>query len=64
MIFLEYRTDNGLVVNAIVYDGTDDYTPPDGLALIERGDSEAWIGWTYTDGTFTPPPEPETPVEE
>ena len=55
MIFLEYRTDDGLIVNAIEYNGTDDYTPPDGLALIERGESEAWIGWTYNDGEFTPP---------
>ena len=57
MIFLEYRTDDGLIVNAIVWDGTDDYTPPDGLALIERGDSGAWIGWTYNAGEFTPPEE-------
>ena len=61
MIFLEYRTDDGLIVNAIVWDGTDDYTPPEGLALIERGDSGAWIGWTYDGGTFTPPE--DTPDE-
>jgi len=57
MIFLEYNSD-GLIVNAIVYDGEADYTPPDGLALVERGESEAWIGWTYADGEFTPPAEP------
>lgn len=57
MIWLEYRTDEGLIVNAIVYDGTDDYTPPEGLALVERGESGAWIGWTYDSDTetFTPP---------
>lgn len=59
MIFLEYNTETGLVENAIVYDGEADYTPPEGLALVERGDSGAWIGWTYTDGQFTPPPDPE-----
>jgi hypothetical protein len=59
MTFLEYRTDSGLIVNAIVYDGQDDYTPPEGMSLIERGVSEAWIGWTYVDGKFTPPSEPE-----
>lgn len=58
MIWLEYRTEDGLIVNAIVWDGADDYTPPDGLALIERGESGAWIGWTYTDGVFTAPDEP------
>ena len=57
MIFLEYLTDTGLIVNAIVYDGTGDYTPPEGLNLIERGDSGAWIGWTYNDGAFIPPEE-------
>lgn len=59
MIFLEYRPDDGLIVNAIVYDGTDDYTPPEGLALVEREESEAWIGWTYNadTGEFTPPPD-------
>jgi hypothetical protein len=57
MTFLEYRTEDGLIVNAIVYDGEQDYTPPEGLALIERGDSGAWIGWSYADGEFTAPPE-------
>ena len=56
MIFLEYNAD-GLVTNAIVYDGEEPYTPPDGLSLVERGDSEAWIGWTYDGQGFTPPPE-------
>lgn len=59
MIWLEYRTDDGLIVNAIEYDGEADYTPPQGLALVERGDSGAWIGWTYDaeNGEFTPPTE-------
>ena len=65
MIFLEYRTDNGLIVNAIVWDGTDEYTPPDGLALVERGESGAWIGWAYTDGEFTPSVDiPDEAVED
>lgn len=58
MTWLEYRTEDGLIVNAIVWDGTDEYTPPDGLALVERGESGAWIGWSYTDNGFTPPEEP------
>ena len=47
MIWLEYNTETGLVTNAIEYDGQANYTPPEGLALVERGESEAWIGWTY-----------------
>lgn len=58
MIFLEYRTEDGLIVNAIVYDGDAEYSPPDGLALVERGESGAWIGWIYRDGEFLPPEEP------
>jgi len=61
MIFLEYNTETGLVENAIVYDGDGSYTPPEGLALVKRGDSEAWIGWTYQDGEFSPPPEEPSP---
>ena len=58
MIWLEYKTNDGLIVNAIEYDGADDYTPPDGLALVERGESGAWVGWSYTDGDFSPPEQP------
>ena len=62
MIFLEYN-DAGLITNAIVYDGEEPYTPPDGLSLVERGDSEAWIGWTYDGETFIPPPYPGVEYE-
>jgi hypothetical protein len=56
-IWLEYQIDDGLIVNAIVYDGETDYTPPEGLAIVERGDSGAWAGWIYdaTSKTFEPP---------
>ena len=57
MISLEYNAD-GLIVNAIEYDGEEPYEPPDGLLLVERGDSGAWIGWTYDGENFRPPPEP------
>jgi hypothetical protein len=61
MIWLEYKTDSGLIVNAIQYDGEAEYTPSEGLAFVERGDSGAWIGWTYNaeTGEFTPPSELE-----
>ena len=56
--YLEYRTEDGLIVNAIVYDGEQPYDPGEGRAVVPLGDSGAWIGWTYTDGEFTPPEEP------
>jgi hypothetical protein len=56
-IWLEYRLDTGLVVNAIVWDGAEDYEPPEGLGVVRRGDSGAWAGWTYQGGEFTPPAE-------
>ena len=55
--YLEYRTEDGLIVNAIVWDGEAPYDPGEGRAVVPRGDSEAWIGWTYNadTGEFTPP---------
>jgi hypothetical protein len=46
----------GLVVNAIEWDGVTPWRPPAdhiALPLIEGG-----IGWTFADGQFSPPPEP------
>lgn len=61
--YLEYRTDDGLIVNAIVWDGEAPYDPGEGRAVVPLGDSGAWIGWIYNadTGEFTPPP--ETPSE-
>ena len=28
-----------------------------------EGDTAVWIGGSYTDGTFSPPPEPEVPSD-
>jgi hypothetical protein len=47
----------GLVVNAIEWDGVTQWTPPAdhiALPLIEGG-----IGWTFADGQFIAPPDPE-----
>lgn len=57
--YLEYRTEDGLVVNAIVWDGDQLYDPGEGRAVVPLGDSGAWIGWTYDGETFTPPVEAE-----
>lgn len=49
---------DGLVVNAIVWDGQADYTPADGLTAVLIPDGVgAGPGWTF-DGTnwIAPPP--------
>lgn len=59
MIWLEYRPETGEIINAIEYNGVSEYTPPEGIEILERGESDVWIGWTYDGETFIPPPEPE-----
>ena len=52
---------DGLVVNAIVWDGQTDYTPADGLTVVAIPDGvRAGPGWTH-DGTnwVAPPAEDE-----
>jgi len=50
---------DGLVVNAIVWDGQTDYTAPDGLAVVAIPDGVgAGPGWTYDGANWiAPPPE-------
>ncbi len=55
---------NGNVINTVVWDGENDWVPPEGTTVIAAGDSGAGIGWTYKDGVFTPPPAPEVPKED
>jgi hypothetical protein len=54
--------EDGTVVNIIEYDGQTDYTPPDGLKMLDADDRVA-IGGTYDldSGEYTPPPEPDPP---
>ena len=47
----------GLVVNTIEWDGATFWRPPAGNTAVAT--TEAGIGWTYANGTFTPPPELE-----
>ena len=52
---------DGLVVNAIVWDGQTDYNAPDGLTVVAISDDvRAGPSWTY-DGTdwIAPPAEDE-----
>ena len=46
----------GLVVNTIEWDGATFWQPPAGHIAIAT--TEAGIGYTYANGTFTAPPEP------
>ncbi|WP_154825883.1 tail fiber assembly protein [Enterobacter hormaechei] len=48
---------NGIVANIIVWDGVNDWKPSEG-EVIPLSDN-AGIGWGYSDGKFSPPPEPE-----
>lgn len=51
---------SGLVVNTIIWDGKSTWAPPEGHQAIKLPkNSEAGIGWSYIDGQFTPPPDPE-----
>jgi hypothetical protein len=46
----------GLVVNTIEWDGATFWQPPAGHIAVAT--TEAGIGYTYANGTFTAPPEP------
>jgi hypothetical protein len=47
----------GLVVNVIEWDGIKPWQPPVDHTAIPLTDGG--IGWTFVDGQFVPPPEPE-----
>lgn len=49
-----------IVINVIVWDGLPPWTPPSGCIAVEIPEgNNAGIGWTYVDGEFIAPPEPE-----
>jgi hypothetical protein len=46
----------GTVVNVVMWDGTTPWQPPTGTtAVLVPAGSNAGIGSTYSNGTFTPP---------
>jgi hypothetical protein len=54
------ETATTLVVNIMVWDGQPPWEPGDGqIAVVIPENSSAGIGWTYVDGEFIAPPEPE-----
>lgn len=55
---------DGLIVNRIVLDHTNDWTPPDGQSVLVEPETGYEIGGTILDGEYTPPirePVPELP---
>jgi len=50
--------ENGIVTNVIVWDGVTHLSLPDGVSLVPTEGTGAWVGWSYTDGIFSPPEEP------
>jgi hypothetical protein len=48
------------VINVVVWDGKPPWAPPqDCIAVAIPKDSSAGIGWTYANGEFIAPPQPE-----
>lgn len=51
---------DGLVVNAIVWDGDTGYTPADGLTAVAIPNNVGGgPGWTYDGTHWTAPPDPD-----
>lgn len=58
-----YNLTDGLIINTIVLDDNSEYTPNDGLGIVEMPEiAGAWSmcsqGWSYIDGQFIEPPQP------
>jgi hypothetical protein len=51
---------DGVVVNVTEWDGITPYSPSEDFDYFIASSGGAGIGWTYSDGAFTPPaPPPE-----
>lgn len=55
---------NDEVINVVVWDGITPWAPEEGEAVLVPEGEVAGIGWSYVDGVFAPPPEPEKTPEE
>jgi len=54
----------GNVVNTVIWDGKNEWTPPEGTTTVDITNTQAGIGWTYKEGVFTSPPPPVIPKAE
>jgi hypothetical protein len=50
---------DGLVVNVSLWDGESEYTPAEGITLVNVDGVACGPGWSYVDGQFIAPPKPE-----
>lgn len=61
-VYAVIEESTGQVVNTIKWDGLEEWSPVAGCIAIES--TIAQIGWTYFEGVFSPPPQPEPTPEE
>jgi hypothetical protein len=52
----------GNVGNIFLWDGTQDWSPPDGSQAVACDGTTAYTGGTYLNGVFSAPPPPPTPT--
>ena len=57
MGYAVFQIATGLIVTLVVWDGEALWDPGEGLDVVALGDSGASVGWTYSNGIFTPPTE-------
>lgn len=61
-IYAIIEVSTGIVINMTLWDGVSEYNPGSQYELVQT--DVAWIGWSYSDGVFYPPPVvPPTPEE-
>lgn len=53
---------NDMVTNIVLWDGMAEWEPDEGVAVPLADNAN--IGWSYVDGKFSPPPEPEKTHDE
>jgi hypothetical protein len=54
---------DGLVVNVSLWDGVTEYDPGKEISLVKVPDDlPCGPGWSYVDGEFIPPAEPEEDI--
>lgn len=51
------------VINAVVWDGESDWTPPEGTT-VELAPAGVGIGWTRVDGNWVAPEPPAAPTPD
>lgn len=51
------------VINAVVWDGVSDWTPPEGTT-VELAPAHVGIGWTRVDGNWVAPEAPPAPTPD